>query len=237
MELKVIKNYLQTNFFIIYGVIFFLFYLIFIQKQTENSFFVISLLIVISIIIWQNLEKTSKTDENMNKFILDIQDELSKEYEIPDKKTYTIHKSPKTLKYLMKKDDFMNLIYDLKFMKIYDKSSYYKLISYINYFLKIHYYVVLEKYDFKLNFPILKDLRNDILNIMKSIHYNIPDISTILDIKNVDIYVQQRTKKMQGLTYKYLKIIYHKFNKSLTYENYNPPFEFDYAKEEHYELF
>jgi hypothetical protein len=194
-------------------------------------------MIIGGIFYWKYLENLTKKNSDKTTLLLDIQNDLAVEYEIPEKKTFSIHKSPKNLKYLMKKDEFINILYDLKFLKLYDKELYYKLISYINYFLKIHYLVMLTKYDFHLNFPVLQDLRNEILNIMKSIHYNTPDVSTILDIPNLDTYINLRTKRMQALTYKYLKIVYHKFVKSRTYMNYKPPFSFDSAKEKNYELF
>jgi Ca2+/Na+ antiporter len=237
MEIKIIQDAIQTNFFLYFLLFFYIFYLLFIQKDTNITFFVMLFLIICGIIYWKSLNRLSKKGNDVTKLLLEIQKDLSVEYEIPDKKTFIIHKTPTNIKYLLKKDDFVKIIYDLKFLKIYEKELYYKLISYLNYFLKIHYNVMLEKYDFNLYFQIMKDLRNEILNIMKSIHFSTPNVSTILDIPNVDVFILARTKLMQALTYKYMKIIYHKFTKNKTFSNYHGPFEYDYAKENHYELF
>ena len=237
MELIILKNTIKNNLFLVYIFVFYLFYLLFIQRDINITFFVILITVICVILYWQNLNRISDKDKNISKLLLEIQKDLSVEYEIPEKKIFAIHKTPRNLKYLMKKDEYVKIIYDLKFLKIYEKQLYYKLISYVNYFLKMHYNTMLEKYDYKLYFPILKDLRNEILNIMKSIHFNTPDISTILEVPNLDDFINKRTKLMQALTYKYLKVIYHKFNKDRTFSHYNAPFENDYTKENHYELF
>ena len=232
-----LKTGLKHEFFILYIIAFYLFYVCIIQRDANIIFFSLVILGVAGIIYWQRLTRKNLRGNDVDKFFEDIQTQLSVEYEIPSKKTFSIHKTPTNIKYLMKKDDYVKVVYDLKFMKLYDKALYYKLITYINDFLKIHYKVMLMKYDYHLNFQILKDLRHEILNIMKSMHLNIPSISKILAIPDIDKFIIDRTKLLQGLTYKYLKIMYHKFTKEKTYSNYQAPFEYDYAKEANYELF
>ena len=235
MDLLDILNVNHIAF--IYFIIFIVFFLLFIKKDGSTLFFILILFSIFVIIYWKKDSQNIKNDENIDEFMNKMQNDISTEYEIPNKNTFQIHKYPKTLSYVIKKKDFVKVIYDLKFLLIYDKESYHKLIGYLNYFLKIHYNTMLGKYDFEQNFPILQDLRNEILNTMKTTTFNTPNLSTVVDIPDINLHLQKQTTIIQALTYKYLKIIYHKYVKNKQFSSYNPPFEYDPAKDNNYELF
>jgi hypothetical protein len=70
---------------------------------------------------------------------------------------------------------------------------------------------------------------------MKTIYFNIPNISKILDIKNIDNYIEQRIIKIQSITGKYLNIVYHKYGKyHLALE---APYEYDKSRDKNYNIF
>jgi hypothetical protein len=185
----------------------------------------------------RNKEKAKKEKQNANvsKYISKLEQELNDDFEVPDNRIFFIHKTPRSLKYTHQSQDIRQIIYDLKFMEIYDKALYQKLVSYVEYFLKIHYKILIGKYEFDYYFPILKDIRNEILNIMKTICFNTPDKSRILYIKSIDNYVEDRIVMMQAKTYRYIKILFHKYQRD--HMTYQAPFENDTTKDAHYHVF
>jgi type IV secretory pathway VirB4 component len=91
------------------------------------------------------------------------------------------------------------------------------------------------KYEFEFYFPILKDVRNEILNTMKTIYFNVPKKTRILDIEDIDSFVDERISLMQAKTYKYMKVLFHKYQKKHVF--YQAPFEHDGMKDKYYHVF
>lgn len=211
----------------------FLMVFIYIIQDFNQRLFAIIILILFGYLYYlKNLKSTNIKNISRNDFIDKIEKELSVGLEIPENSIFFIHKTPKNLKYIKKTDELLQVLYDIKFLSIYNSELFYKLISYIEYFLKIHYKMMLGKYEFKIYYQILRDIRIEILNIMKSSYLSLPNISTILSMPDINDYMEKRIRKVQAVTYSYLKIICHKYNKP-----FKPPAEFDIAKDNHYALF
>lgn len=231
---------IKTHILIIFAILFFIYYNIFVNNDPKSIFFIFAILIVLYSLYSKKKEEEETKTANIVSYMDNIEKTLDHDYEVPENKIFAIHKTPRNIKYLKRTEDLRQIVYDIKFLEIYDEALYEKIISYIEYFLKIHYKVMLGKYEFELYFPVLKDTRNEILNSMKTIYFNIPNISTILYIKNMDVYVDERIIKMQSITYKYMKALYHKYNKSNTNRSsfsYQAPFENDMMKDKHYNIF
>lgn len=211
----------------------FLMVFIYIIQDFNQRLFAIIILILFGYLYYlKSLKSTNIKNISRNDFIDKIEKELSVGLEIPENSIFFIHKTPKNLKYIKKTDELLQVLYDIKFLSIYNSELFYKLISYIEYFLKIHYKMMLGKYEFKIYYQILRDIRIEILNIMKSSYLSLPNISTILSMPDINNYMEKRIRKVQAVTYSYLKIICHKYNKP-----FKPPAEFDIAKDNHYALF
>jgi len=232
-------NEIKKNIFIIFIIAFLLYYNICVNTDTKGIFFIIVIIIVLYVFYYQKIQVEEKKNSNVNKQINDFEKTLDHDYELAENKIYAVHKTPRNLKYIKQTQDIKQIVYELRFLQIYDEELYEKIVSYIEYFLKIHYNTMLGKYDFGLYFPVLKDIRNEILNSMKTIYFNIPNVSTILDIKNIDNYVEQRILRIQSITLKYLKILYNKYKSLKTsFMRHEAPFEYDKMKEDdHYNLF
>jgi Ca2+/Na+ antiporter len=230
-----IRDEFMKNIFLIFVIIFFIYYNIVINRDSKGIFFILITLFILYILYSQKAALSEKKNNNIITYINNLEKELNNDYEVPENKIFFIHKTPRNIKYIKKTKDVQQIIYDIKFLKVFDNALYQKIITYLEYFLKIHYKVVIGKYDFELYFPILKDIRNEILNSMKTIYFNIPTISTTIDIKNLDKYTEQRILKIQSITLKYLKIIFHKYKKN--HLSYEAPFEYDTLKDPHYNLF
>jgi hypothetical protein len=225
----------KKNMFLIFLIGFILYYNIFINKDIKGIFFIIVTLIIAYIFYTKKIIMNEEKNNNLDKHINNLEKTIGNDFEILDNKIYYIHKTPRNLKYIKRTEDIKQIIYDLKFLKIYDNALYEKITSYLEYFLKLHYKIMLGKYDYELNFQILKDIRNEILNSMKTIYFNIPNISKILDIKNIDNYIEQRIIKIQSITGKYLNIVYHKYGKyHLALE---APYEYDKSRDKNYNIF
>lgn len=226
---------IQNNFFVAFVVAFIVFYNIFIQKDAKITFFVVVTFIILYTMYSKNKKIVAAKLANVDQFIETMASRLNDDSEVAESTIFYIHKNPRSLKYLKQTDDFKKIIHDLKFVNVYDKSSYSKLISYVEYFLKIHYKVMIGKYEYDSYFPVMKDIRNEILNIMKAIHFNIPNISRIIDIKNIDEFLDSRIVAMQSKTYRYIKVLQHKYGTNK--HRYQAPFEYDSSKDKNYHLF
>lgn len=218
---------IKNNLFIVFIILFYFYWLIFIVKNSALIFFALILLYIGLNYYKEKKKKIHLELGNIEAYINKIEKELSLEKEIWGN-IYFIHKTPKKIIYIRKNKDVCQVIYDLKFIEIYDKDNLYKLIAYLEYFLKIHYNLIFEKYDNMTYFDILKDIRTTILNIMKSFHFNIPRESKILDIDRLSIYIEKRILIIQSITGKYIKIIHHKYGNS--HKTYKPPQDLDETK-------
>lgn len=209
-----------------------LFVFTFIVKQLAYRFFLLIMMLVIGYMYYQQFAKQKKKNTNLRSHLDRVEKDLEGDFETPVKDVFYIHKSPRNIKFIKKHEVIRQILYDLKFLTIYDKGLYHRLFTITENFLKMHFKIMIGKYEFDLYYPMLVDSRMEILNVMKSIYYNIPSVSTILYIKNLDSYVEERIRKMQSITYKLLKLLCNKYNRE-----FKPPYNFDPHKDNHYALF
>jgi hypothetical protein len=213
---------------------------IFVLKDTAQRFFFACGVLAVGYALFKKQQVTEKKRNNQDSFITSVEKELSDDHEVPENKIFYIHKSPRNLKYLRKHKELQQAVFDLKFLQIYDRALFNKMIIFIEYFLKIHFKVMIGKYEFSLYYPMLRDARSEILNTMKSAHLNIPNISTILYIKDIDDYLETRIRLVQAVTYKLMKLLCHKKRASKqpgTAATYKPPLDSDTSHDYHYALF
>jgi hypothetical protein len=220
-----------VNIFLL-AFVFLILFIYIIQDFNQRLFAIIILILLVYLYYLKTLKSATTKDVNRNTFIDKIEKDLSVGLEIPENSIFFIHKTPTNLKYIKKTEELLQVLYEIKFLSIYNRELFYKLISYIEYFLKIHYKMMLGKYEFKIYYQILRDIRIEILNIMKGSYYSLPNISTILTIPDINAYMEKRIRTVQAVTYRYLKIICHKYK-----QPFKPPAEFDVAKDNHYALF
>ena len=209
-----------------------MFTIVFITRDLPRRFFILVAAGVIGYIYYQQKQKTTKKKQTLEAFLDTIEKELGDDHELPTDKVFTMHKTPRNLKFVKRHSEIKQLLFDLKFLQVYDKALYHRIVSYIEYFLKIHFKVMIGKYEVKLYLPMLKDLRLEILNAMKSMVFSTPHVSTIIDIPDLDVYISKKTKIMQAITYKFIKLICHKHHLP-----FKPPYEDDYVRDDQYALF
>jgi hypothetical protein len=81
----------------------------------------------------------------------------------------------KSVKFLVKNSEFVNIIYNVRFIKKFDKTLYRNLIVYMNKLMKIYVYILADRYDINVYLPIFNDVRNDILEYFYSFIFVIPE--------------------------------------------------------------
>jgi hypothetical protein len=149
---------------------------------------------------------------------------------------YKIHKPLKTLRFIRQNKEVRETLYMLRFLLIYDKEDFIDLIICLEYFFKIHYNILIEKYDITTYFAMLKDIRSELINALHSTYFNIPNISKTFDVPNLENELDIGIKRIQAVTYRYMKILYHKYAKQLKHEQYAGPSFFDVQKTSHYHI-
>lgn len=230
----------NTDVFIIFVVGFVSFYLISVRGDRYLVFFGGALIAVVAYYYYSRLRNNEAKPSPQQ--IVDIMETkfsqgASRDFEVPNDKVYFIHKRPRNLKNIKRTADIRQVLLDLKALEVYDQGLYDRILTYTEYFLNVHYKIMLGKYDFDSYFPILKDIRKELLNLLKSFCHNAPRVSKIRDIDNIDVFLERQTALMQAKTYKYIKIAHHKFAKAQSHTAYEAPFESDPASDIHYNVF
>jgi hypothetical protein len=225
-------EWIQSNAFILF-VITFVFFMNW--NNPKALFFLFAALSILMMFYYKSIVTKETNKSDIDQFVDKVEKSLSKEVEIPDDRIFYFHKTPINLRYLNRANDLKAIMYDLKMLAIFDRQSLEKIMSYLEHFLKLHYKMMMGKYDFNTNFPILRDTRNDLLNAMKAIYYNIPKVSNLYKINDIDAYMEERIALMQAKTNRYLRSVYHKYQpKGMIHE---APYENDKMKNEHYHMF
>lgn len=235
-----VKQLDNTGVFIIFIVGFMSFYLISVRGDRYIVFFGGALIAVVAYYYYSR-SQSNKDKTNPQQIIETMETKFSqgesRDFEVPNDKVYFIHKRPRSLNNIKRTTDIRQILLDLKAVEVYDKGLYDRILTYTEYFLKVHYKIMLGKYDFESYFPILKDIRKELLNLLKSLCHNAPRISKIRDIENIDTFLERQTVLMQAKTYKYIKIVHHKFAKAHSHTVYEAPFESDPTSDVHYNVF
>lgn len=226
---------LQVSPFWIFVLSFYVFFIVVIKRDVYGIFFVLCSLIIFGIMLVSSQQKQSTKLATKSYFLEEMEKELQGDFEIPSK-VFQIHKTPRSLKYLKKNVQLADTLYELKFVKTYDQALYFKILTFTEAFIKIHYNTMIGKYDYKLNITVLRDIRKEILNMLKSTTFVLPKVSTILDFKDLDAVISKNTKVIQSLTFRYIRALHHKYA-DRHYTATDPPEDHDKAKEERYELY
>lgn len=113
-------------------------------------------------------EKATKTSENKLKSDIKNVSEIS---------TYNVYikENNKDLKYLVKNNDFMSILHNIRFIKKFNKSTYNKIIMYMDKLMKIYVYILADRYDISSYLPIFYDVKNNILEQLYSYIFIIPE--------------------------------------------------------------
>jgi len=88
---------------------------------------------------------------------------------------FYINKNDKNIKYLIKNKEFMDILFNIRFIKKFDKTRYSNLIIYMDKLMKIYIYLLADRYDINTYLPIFTDIKNSIIEIFYSLIFVIPN--------------------------------------------------------------
>lgn len=124
---------------------------------------------------------------------------------------YKVYKGGHKLSYIVKTPTLRHLLEDLSFLMTYHIDVYLDIVIYVEQFLRIHFNVLIGKYDISTHYDIIRDIRQQILYLMSTCVFNLPNTSTIYDIQpNVDEFMVSKTRDMNAILSKYVTVLKHK---------------------------
>jgi len=169
---NIIQN-ITGNYYYSLILLSFIFYII----SKYNTSILLSIIIIFSIYIYIDINiKQNISNKNSE----DIIKEESLVNEIKDIKevdtdNFYINKSNKKVKFLIKNKEFVNIIYNVRFIKKYDNSRYTKMIIFMNKLMKIYIYILSDRYDLNTYLPIFTDTKDNIIEIFYSLVFVVPE--------------------------------------------------------------
>ena len=103
-----------------------------------------------------------------------IRDEVKDVVEINTDNFY-INKNNKKVKYLVKNKEFMDVLFNVRFIKRFDKTRYTNLCINMDKLMKIYMYILADRYDINTHLPIFTDIKNNVIEIFYSLIFVVPD--------------------------------------------------------------
>ena len=209
-------------------ILFAVLYAILSKRQTP---ILLSIIIIIILYYYYNTYRA----ENEAQFKADsskkedkIRHEVKDVVEISTDNFY-IHKSNKDIKYLVKNKEFMDILFNIRFIKRFDKTRYSNMIVNLDKLMKIYMYILADRYDVNTYLPIFTDIKNNVLEIFYSLIFVVPnqfkhiygfDPQTEIDKSLSDF--RSKTKQMLTVITNYARIgqkkVYVNNDKYMPYE-------------------
>ena len=148
----------------------------YILSKNKSSILLSIIIIIIAFYYVNNYIKENdtkyKTDivKKEEKIIEEVKDivELSTD-------NFYINKNNKNLKHLIKNKEFMNILFNIRFIKKFDKTRYSNMIIYMDKLMKIYIYILADRYDINTYLPIFTDIKNSIIEIFYSLIFVVPN--------------------------------------------------------------
>ena len=88
---------------------------------------------------------------------------------------FYINKNSKNVKYLVKNKEFMDILFNIRFIKKFDKTRYSNMIINMDKMMKIYMYILADRYDTNTYLPIFADIKNNVLEIFYSLIFVVPN--------------------------------------------------------------
>jgi len=87
---------------------------------------------------------------------------------------YTFYNKNKNVRFLVENKKFIDIIYNIRFIKRFDKTRYNKIIVNMNKMMKIYIYILSDRYEINTYLPIFYDIKDTILENFYSLVFVIP---------------------------------------------------------------
>lgn len=165
---KIISNYNYS--FIFLALLFFI-------MAKQNAQILLSVIIVsfIYISIDNNIKNNiSEKNDKKNKIEESLTNDIKNIEQINVENLYTFYNKNKNVRFLVDNKKFINIIYNIRFIKKFDKTRYNKIIINMNKMIKIYIYILSGRYEINTYLPVFYDIKDAILEIFYSLIFVIP---------------------------------------------------------------
>jgi|UniRef100_A0A6C0LCQ8 hypothetical protein len=214
-----------------YSYILIILALIYYILSKNNSSILLTIIIIIIAFYYIN-SYIKDNDEQFKadgiKKIEKIRNEMKDIVELTTDNFY-IKKNNKNVKFLIKNKEFMDILFNIRFIKKFDKTRYSNMIINMDKIMKIYIYILADRYDTNTYLPIFTDIKNNVIEIFYSLIFVVPnqfkhiygfDPQTEIDKSLTDF--RNKIKDMLTVITNYAKIgkqiVYINNNKYMPYE-------------------
>lgn len=191
-----------------------IFTVVFVRRDANTTFLSIVALVLFAV-MYVSSKQRQKNDVNDRSGFLDEVESKLQGTEFSEGALFAFHKNPKRLTYIRDKtaSTLSDMLYDMRFIIAYDSDLFNRVVILLETFLRVHYNVMLDRYDTALYLPVLHDLRRTIANRMHTMIFVIPKVSTIAVVRgdNLDKFLIQQIDVLNSVTARYMKMVYNKF--------------------------
>lgn len=161
------------NYYIAIFILAVIFY--FISNKNVSILLSIIIIIIIGYYYLNKIYDYDKTIEtNFNNKINLIKNDI-KDREVFNDDNYFLNKFPIGIKYLRKDSYLIDILLNLRFIKVFDNAKYTSLIGSIEKLMKLYIFMMGDRYDISLYFGTFISLRNSIIKDLYSIYIIVPD--------------------------------------------------------------
>jgi len=165
---NIIKNYYSA--ILLLALIFFI-----ISKYNTSILIAMIIIIIFYYYIDNNIKKDNSEKKNIEDVVVENIDKGIDTIKELNTNNFYININNGRIKFLKKNKEFLDIINNLKFVKKFDKTRYNNLIIYANKLMKIYVYILSDRYDIYVYMPIFNDIVNDILEILYSFIFIVPE--------------------------------------------------------------
>jgi hypothetical protein len=228
----IINEILSRHYYIIIILAFFYYIL-----SKNNSSILLSIIIIIIAYYYINNyinenNIINNTDNNIKKD--NIQKEVKDIIEVSNDNFY-VNKNNKNTKYLIKNKEFMDILYNIRFIKKFDKTKYSNMIINMDKLMKIYIYILADRYDINTYLPIFTDIKDTIIEIFYSLIFVIPNKFKHIYGFDPQVEIDKSLKDFRTKTKNMITVItnYSKIGKEEVYLNIHKYIPYEKNKE-HY---
>lgn len=193
-----------------------LLFVVVIVHRDANTTFMSTVALFLLGVMYVGSKRAQADDVNDRSGFLDDVESRIQGTEFLEGAIYTVHKNPKRLTYLRDKTatTLSNMLYDMRFITAYDVDLFNRVVILTETFLRVHYNVMLGRYDTALYLPVLHDLRRTIANRMQTMIFVLPKVSTIAVVEGDDLdrFLRKQIDVLTSVTARYMKMVYNKFH-------------------------
>ena len=160
-----------------YYYIIILFAVLYYILSKRNPPVLLSILILVIVFYYYNTyrkENETQFKAESSKKEDKIRDEVKDVVELSTDNFY-LHKNSKDIKYLVKNKEFMDILFNIRFIKRFDKTRYSNMIVNLDKLMKIYIYILADRYDVNTYLPIFTDIKNNVLEIFYSLIFVVPN--------------------------------------------------------------